>query len=165
MSPSWCNIITMCCDILAKCLQFLVFNNYRIMSSRTVVNTKTIIELFSSAKVLQSNANLGADYADDHDGWCRGQSTHGGGGVGHDLGPAVGESNLVTSSSVVTVTLFVGVEVAEGVVIFDGVGVLVDRHLVGVGHGGGGAVGGDSGGSGHDGGQEGGGENSLKHET
>ena len=94
-------------------------------------------------------------------------STHGGGGVGDDLGSAVRESNLVTSSSVVTITLLVGVEVAEGVVILDSVGVFVHRGLVRVGHGGGGAVGGDSvrAGGGQDSGQEGGGENSLKHET
>ena len=90
-------------------------------------------------------------------------STHGGGGVGHYLGPAVGESNLVTSSSVVTITLLMGIEVAEGVVILDSVGVLVDRDLVGVDHGGGGAVHGGGGGS-QDSGQEGGGENSLQDE-
>ena len=58
------------------------------------------------------------------------------------------------------------VEVAEGVVILDGVGVLVDRDLVGVSHGGGGAVSGDSvrAGGGQDSGQEGGGENSLEDE-
>ena len=54
-----------------------------------------------------------------------------------------------------------GVEVAEGVVILDSVGVLVDRDLVGVDHGGGGAVHG-GGGGGQDSGQEGGGENSLE---
>ena len=96
-----------------------------------------------------------------------GVSTHGSGGVGHDLGSAVGESDLVTSSSVVTITLLVGVEVAEGVVILDSVGVFVHRGLVRVGHGGGGAVHGDSvrAGGGQDSGQEGGGENSLKHQT
>ena len=92
------------------------------------------------------------------------QSTHGGGGVGHDLSPAVWESDLVASSGVVAVTLLVGVEVAEGVVILDGVGVLVDRGLVRVSHGGGRTVNGDSvgAGGGQDSGQEGGGENSLE---
>ena len=94
--------------------------------------------------------------------WC--QATHGGGGVGHNLSPAVRESHLVSSSRVVSVTLLMGVEVTEGVVILDGVGVLVDRGLVRVSHGGGGTVNGDSvgAGGGQDSGQEGGGENSLE---
>ena len=94
------------------------------------------------------------------------QSTHGGGGVGHDLSPAVWESDLVASSGVVAVTLLVGVEVAEGVVILDGVGVLVHWGLVRVG-GLWGSVGGDGGRprGGEDRGQEDGGDESLKHET
>merc|ERR1719336_2285806 len=56
-----------------------------------------------------------------------------GGSVGDDLGSAVGKSDLVSSSGVVSVTLLVGVEVAEAVVVLDGVLVLVDGGLVGVG--------------------------------
>ena len=82
---------------------------------------------------------------------------HLGGGVGHDLGPAVGESHLVASGGVVAITLLVGVEVGEAVVVLDGVVVLVHGDLVGVGHGGGDvgwggrAVGGDRGGGGGEG--------------
>ena len=77
-----------------------------------------------------------------------------GGGVGHDLGPAVGESHLVAAGGVVAIALLVCVEVAEAVVVLDGVGVLVHGRLVRVGHGGGhvggggGAVGGHGGGGG-----------------
>ena len=74
---------------------------------------------------------------------------HLGGGVGHDLGPAVRESHLVTTSGVVTITLLVGVEVREAVVVLDGVGVLVHGDLVSVGHGGG-DIGGGGGAIGRD---------------
>jgi len=71
-----------------------------------------------------------------------------GGGVGDNLGSAIGKSDLVSSSGVVSVTLLVGVEVAEAVVVLDGVLVLVDGGLVGVGGlgvgWGGGTVGRDS---------------------
>merc|ERR1719336_514460 len=71
-----------------------------------------------------------------------------GGSVGDDLGSAVGKSDLVSSSGVVSVALLVGVEVAEAVVVLDGVLVLVDGGLVrvgGLGVGwGGGTVGRDS---------------------
>merc|ERR1719435_910097 len=52
--------------------------------------------------------------------------------VCHDLCSAVRKSNLVSSSSIVTITLLMGVEVGEGVVILDGVGVLVHGGEVGV---------------------------------
>ena len=94
---------------------------------------------------------------------------HLGGGVGHNLGPAVRESHLVTTSGVVAITLLVGVEVGEAVVILDGVGVLVHGDLVSVGDRGGvvgwsrGAVGGDGGGGGGEGaGGQSRGEESLK---
>jgi len=53
--------------------------------------------------------------------------------IGHDLCSAVGKSNLVSSGGVITITLFMSVEVGEGVVILDGVGVLVHWGEVGVG--------------------------------
>ena len=86
--------------------------------------------------------------------------------VCHDLGSAVRKSDLVASSSVVAITLLMGVEVGEGVVILDGVGVLVHWGLVRVG-GLWGSVGGDGGRprGGEDRGQEDGGDESLKHET
>ena len=74
---------------------------------------------------------------------------HLGGGVGHDLGPAVREGHLIATGGVVAITLLVGVEVREAVVVLDGVGVLVHGDLVSVGHGGG-DIGGGGGAIGRD---------------
>ena len=56
-----------------------------------------------------------------------------GGCVCYCLSSAVRESNLVGSSCVISITLLMGIEVAEAVVVLDGVGVLVHGGLIGVG--------------------------------
>merc|ERR1712106_814142 len=47
------------------------------------------------------------------------------GHVGDSLCPPIGQSHLVSSISIVTITLLMGIEVGGGVVVLDSVGVLV----------------------------------------
>ena len=53
--------------------------------------------------------------------------------VGDSLCPAIGQSHLVSSIGIVTITLLMGIEVGGGVVVLDSVGVLVHWGEVGVG--------------------------------
>merc|ERR1719461_795174 len=89
-----------------------------------------------------------------------------GGCVCYCLSSAVRESNLVGSSCVISITLLIGIEVAEAVVVLDGVGVLVHGGLVGVGglsiDGGGWTVCRDSRWGSHDGGHQSCGEDCLE---
>merc|ERR1712106_777580 len=47
------------------------------------------------------------------------------GHVGDSLCPAIGQSHLVSSISIVTISLLMGIEVGGGVVVLDSIGVLV----------------------------------------
>ena len=53
--------------------------------------------------------------------------------IGHNLLSAIRKSNLISSSSIVTITLFMSIEVGAGIVIGDCVVVVVDRGEVRVG--------------------------------
>merc|ERR1711892_1182434 len=53
--------------------------------------------------------------------------------VGDSLCSAIGQSHLVSTISIVTITLLMGIEVGGGVVVLDSVGVLVHWGEVGVG--------------------------------
>merc|ERR1712123_521869 len=55
------------------------------------------------------------------------------GHVGDSLCSAIGQSHLVSSISIVTITLLMGIEVGGGVVVLDSVGVLVHWGEVRVG--------------------------------
>merc|ERR1712123_278542 len=55
------------------------------------------------------------------------------GHVGDSLCSAIGQSHLVSSISIVTITLLMGIEVGGRVVVLDSVGVLVHWGEVGVG--------------------------------
>ena len=61
------------------------------------------------------------------------KGTHRSGDVGDSLCPAIGQSHLVSSISIVTITLLMGIEVGGGVVVLDSVGVLVHWGEVRVG--------------------------------
>merc|ERR1719435_830598 len=85
-----------------------------------------------------------------------------GGSIGDSLSTAVGKGNRVAASSIIAITLLVGVEVDKAVVVLDGIAVLVDRGEVWVCRRGR-AVGGNGGnreGGGHS--HEGGGEENLE---